>query len=228
MALLGVTGAAWLTRGALHAGAPPRAAAQACIVRPQQTEGPYFADDRLNREDITADPETGKRRAGAPLSVTLIVSRLHLRMNAGKCEPLPGAQVDLWHCDAMGIYSDVRDRRADTLGEKFLRGYQTTDARGAAHFATIYPGWYPGRTVHIHFKIRAKSNQHTHEFTSQLYFDDALTDIIHATAPYAGNGERRTRNRNDGIYQHGGDRLMLDVTRKANVVVASLPLAMQF
>jgi protocatechuate 3,4-dioxygenase beta subunit len=54
--------------------------------------------------------------------------------------------VDVWHCDALGVYSGVRDFRFDTSGQKFLRGYQTTDERGEVRFLTIYPGWYVGRT----------------------------------------------------------------------------------
>ncbi|HEX2120513.1 MAG TPA: intradiol ring-cleavage dioxygenase, partial [Thermoanaerobaculia bacterium] len=181
VALLGTTGAAWLT-GALNADTP-RAPAPNCVVRPQQTEGPYFVDERLNREDIRS------RKPGRPLSLTLFVSRLR----DGNCQPLPGAQVDLWQCDAMGVYSGVQDRQFDTTGESFLRGYQVADERGAVRFLTVYPGWYPGRTVHLHFKIRAQSSgRPAREFTSQLYFDDALTDLVHSEAPYAARRERRT------------------------------------
>lgn len=217
VALLGTTGAAWLT-GALHADSP-RTPAPNCVVRPQQTEGPYFVDERLNREDIRS------RKPGRPLRLTLFVSRL----SDGKCEPLPGAQVDLWQCDAMGIYSGVQDRQFDTTGESFLRGYRIADDRGAVRFVTVYPGWYPGRTVHLHFKIRSKaSRQGAHEFTSQLYFDDALTDLVHKEAPYAARGGQRTRNQNDGIYRRGGDQLKLDVARTSDILTASFAIAMQF
>ena len=125
-------------------------AAPACVVRPQQTEGPYFVDARLLRADIRSEPSGGPVIEGVPVRLAFQVSRI-----AGNgCTPLAGAVVDLWQCDAQGRYSDVRDSMADTRGLKFLRGYQVTEADGAARFVTIYPGWYPGRTVHIHFKIR--------------------------------------------------------------------------
>ena len=104
----------------------------------------------------------------------------------------------------------MRDPGFTTVGQKFLRGYQLTDARGAVRFVTVYPGWYPGRTVHIHLKIRTDPlARRGFEFTSQLYFDDALTDRIHAGAPYAARGQRRIRNRDDGIFRRGGDQLTL-------------------
>jgi protocatechuate 3,4-dioxygenase beta subunit len=118
--------------------------------------------------------------------------------------------VDIWHCDAQGIYSDVQDPGFNTIGQKFLRGYQITDARGEARFVTVYPGWYPGRTVHIHVKIRtAPVTQRSFEFTSQLYFDDVLTDRVHAAPPYAANGPRTARNQHDWIFRRGGDQLLL-------------------
>lgn len=196
-----------------------------CVVRPEQTEGPYFVDERLNRSDIRVDPTDGQVRPGTPLALTLVVSRL----NAGDCLPLPGAQVDIWHCDAMGVYSDVHDPGFNTIGRKFLRGYQMTDARGEVRFVTIYPGWYPGRTIHIHFKIRtAPVAQRSFEFTSQLYFDDGLTDRVHAEPPYASNGQRTARNQHDWIFRRGGDRLMLSPTATTDGYAASFAIGLQF
>ena len=141
--LLGATGMAWLMTGGLN---PGRVVAgtpgPSCVVRPEQTEGPYFVDERLNRSDIRSDPTDGRIRPGTPLALTLLISRL----SAGDCQPLPGAQVDIWHCDAQGVYSDVQDPGFNTIGQKFLRGYQVTNARGSARFVTVYPGWYLGRT----------------------------------------------------------------------------------
>jgi len=109
--------------------------------------------------------------------------------------------------------ASMRERAFDTRGKKFLRGYQTTDADGAVRFQTIYPGWYPGRTVHIHFKIRTHPEaRRGYEFTSQLYFDDTLTDQIHAKAPYTATGRGRIRNQEDGIFQDGGEELILSLT----------------
>nr|WP_246589927.1 intradiol ring-cleavage dioxygenase [Marinobacterium ramblicola] len=183
-----------------------------CVVRPQQTEGPYFRDERLDRSDIRSDPSDGAIKPGVPLRLEFHVSLIE----DSACTPLDGAVVDLWQCDAQGVYSDVRDinGRFDTRGQRFLRGYQSTDADGIARFLTIYPGWYPGRTVHIHFKIRTDpQSQQGLEFTSQLYFDDAVTDRVHAQPPYADMGPRTVRNDRDGIFRRGGSHLMMQLTR---------------
>jgi hypothetical protein len=97
-------------------------------------------------------------------------------------------------------------------------GYQVTGTNGVAAFTTIHPGWYRGRTVHIHFKIRtpasaalAEQRDRTYEFTSQLFFDDALNDRVFAHAPYAGRGQRDTTNARDGIFRDSGGQLMLSV-----------------
>ncbi len=178
-----------------------------CIVRPEQTEGPYFVDEQLHRSDIRSDPASGQVKPGTPMALTFQV----MRLNAGTCLPLPDAQVDIWHCDALGIYSDVRDPSFNTLGQKFLRGSQMTDAQGEARFLTIYPGWYPIRTVHIHFKIRtATAAPKAFEFTSQLYFPDEFTDRAYASLPYSSNGPRKVKNRHDFIFRQGGEQLILE------------------
>jgi protocatechuate 3,4-dioxygenase beta subunit len=188
----------------------PRAAAPAgepagCVLRPQQAEGPYFVDPRLNRSDLRSDPDSGVIQPGLPLQLELQVSQL----GAGACTPLAGARIDLWHCDARGAYSDVEDRAFDTRGRRFLRGYQITGDDGSARFTTIYPGAYPGRAVHVHFKIRPRAGAGSRvEFTSQLYFDDALTDRVHAQPPYAGSAAR-TRNADDALFASNGSQLLL-------------------
>lgn len=195
-----------------------------CVLTPEQTEGPYFSDQRLNRSDIRRDPSDGTVKAGVPLSLTL---RVHT-VNPGHCVPLAGAIVDIWHCDATGIYSDVADPRFDTRGKKFLRGYQMTDAQGLVSFLTIYPGWYPGRALHIHFKVRANSaTQGVVEMTSQLYFPDALSDKILASAPYTGGMKRRTRNEEDGIFHRGGEQLMLAPTAQTQGYAAAFDVGMR-
>jgi protocatechuate 3,4-dioxygenase beta subunit len=200
LALLGA-GGTLLAVG--HWPARAQAALPACVVRPEQTEGPFFVDAALNRSDIRSDPATGAMSEGVPLELLFLVSSV----TPGACAPLAGALVDVWQCDAAGVYSGVMGNR-----EQFLRGHQTTDESGQARFVTIYPGWYPGRTVHIHFKLRADAGGVTHDFTSQLYFDDALTDAVYALSPYAARGARSTRNAQDGIYRQGGDRLTLEPT----------------
>jgi protocatechuate 3,4-dioxygenase beta subunit len=196
-----------------------------CIVRPEQIEGPYFVDEQLDRSDIRSDPSSGSVKDGVPLELALAVSRL----DGSSCTPFAGVLVDVWHCDAAGIYSDVRDPGFDTIGQKFLRGHQVTDASGAASFVTIYPGWYQGRTVHIHLKLRTDPGAATGlEFTTQLYFEDQLTDAVHARQPYAAKGQRTVRNDDDVIYRNGGGQLMLAPTDDgAGGYVATFELAVQ-
>jgi protocatechuate 3,4-dioxygenase beta subunit len=184
------------------ASATPAGSLPACIVRPELTEGPYYVDEELNRSDIRSDPTTGVIRPGLPLSLAFVVSQVA----NGTCSPLAGAKVDVWHCDAAGVYSDVSDPGFDTKGQKFLRGYQLTDANGRAEFLTIYPGWYSGRTVHIHFKIAHGTPGQAAAFTSQLFFDDALSDQVFSQPPYASRGPRDTLNGRDGIFN---DQLVL-------------------
>jgi protocatechuate 3,4-dioxygenase beta subunit len=221
---LGASGAAWFMAGSLF---PTLALADRpgpdCVARPEQTEGPYFVDARLQRSDIRSDPVDGRVKPGTPLALTLLVSRL----SAGDCRPLADAQVDIWHCDALGVYSDVRDPGFNTLGRQFLRGYQITDARGEVRFLTLYPGWYAGRTVHIHFKIRtAPLARRTFEFTSQLYFDDGLTDRVHAAPPYVSQGPRHARNQQDRIFRRGGEELMLAPTATADGYAATFAIGL--
>lgn len=172
-----------------------------CVVKPDLTEGPYFVDVKLDRSDIRPDTSTGAVSAGVPLTLAWVVSQVA----SNACTPLPGALVDVWHCDAEGVYSGVRG----SAGTNFLRGYQTTDAAGKATFTTIFPGWYRGRAVHIHFKIRTAANGSQYEFTSQLFFDEALTGLVYAQAPYSGKGLPDTPNSADNIYRGGGDQLLL-------------------
>jgi protocatechuate 3,4-dioxygenase beta subunit len=186
-----------------------------CVVRPELTEGPYFVDEMLNRSDVRSDPSDGSIVEGAPLTLAFLVSQI----GTNNCTALPGAQVDIWHCDANGIYSDVQG----TTGKTFLRGYQLTDANGLAQFVTIYPGWYPGRAVHIHFKIRTGNA----EFTSQLFFDEAFTDQVYMQEPYARRGERNPRNDGDGIYNDGGNQLVLNVSPTDAGYTATFDIGMQ-
>jgi protocatechuate 3,4-dioxygenase beta subunit len=131
--------------------------------------------------------------------------------------------VDVWHCDAQGVYSGVTDRSFTTTGENWLRGYQITNDQGTAAFATIYPGWYPGRTVHIHFKVRTNPDSaQGYEFTSQLFFDDALSDQVLAQPPYNVSGAR-TLNSQDGIYD---DLLLLNVTPAGGGYAATFDLGL--
>jgi protocatechuate 3,4-dioxygenase beta subunit len=194
------------------------ALAPSCVVRPEMTEGPFFADNKLNRSDIRSDTATGVVSAGIPLMLTFVVSQI---ANSA-CTLLPGATVDIWHCDAEGVYSEFNEG----AGMDFLRGYQTTDEAGRANFTTIYPGWYPGRSVHIHFKIRLPSGNNTYDFTSQLFFDDTFTDVVYQQQPYNERPNRSTLNSSDGIYGAGGDQLTLGVSQQGDQYIAAFDIAL--
>jgi protocatechuate 3,4-dioxygenase beta subunit len=154
--------------------------ADSCTLTPEETEGPYYFDVDSVRSDIRED------RPGTPL-------RLAMRVRDAACKPIPNAVVDIWHCDAGGEYSGFQGGS----GKTYLRGAQVTNAGGVVEFLTIYPGWYQGRAVHIHFKVHL---DRTTVLTSQLYFDEKISDAVYANQPYTGHSGRRTGNGQDGIF----------------------------
>jgi protocatechuate 3,4-dioxygenase beta subunit len=156
------------------------AGAASCALTPEQTEGPYYIDVDKIRADIREDRPGTRLRIGARV------------MHADGCTPVKDAVFEVWHCDAGGAYSGIND------AARYLRGGQVTNAEGIAVITTIYPGWYTGRTTHVHAKV-ALAN--TTVLTTQLYFDDALTDTVYQVAPYAAHGRRDTLNTGDGIYR---------------------------
>lgn len=178
-----------------------------CAAKPEMTEGPYFVDEKLNRADIRGDTRSGSLRPGSELALTFAVSRIQ----PGACTPLAGAQVDVWHCDALGVYSDVDDPSFSTRGQNWLRGYQLTNQSGLATFTTILPGWYPGRASHIHFKIRGRNSTGSgFDFTSQLFFSEDFLSSAYGVAPYDSKSDSgRRRNAGDGIYNRGGSQLLV-------------------
>jgi protocatechuate 3,4-dioxygenase beta subunit len=143
-----------------------------CFLTPQSIEGPYYLDPGLVRRQIA------EGRAGVPLRVDLRV------IDGATCKPSEGSRVDIWHADAQGIYSgyEAQGDKQDltTVGQKFLRGTQFTDGRGAVSFETIYPGWYTGRATHIHFKVLLDDRN---VLTGQMYFPDAVNEFIYANIP---------------------------------------------
>ncbi|MDQ8045719.1 MAG: twin-arginine translocation signal domain-containing protein [Patulibacter sp.] len=155
------------------------AAATQCVMTPAKTVGPYFVDEKLNRSDVRANTSDGAVQAGVPLALTL-----HIFNADADCAPVSGATVDIWHANASGLYSD--ESANGTSGQNWLRGYQTTDSAGKVSFTTIWPGWYSGRAVHIHFKVRVYSGStETLEFTSQMFFTDAMNKQVFANnSPY--------------------------------------------
>jgi protocatechuate 3,4-dioxygenase beta subunit len=191
-----------------------------CVAQPEQTEGPYFVDKVLERSDIRLDPASRRISEGERLTLKFALSRV---TPVGACAVLPGAQVDIWHCD-----SDVEDRNTDTRGQQFLRGYQVSDGLGIVRFTTIYPGWYSGRAVHVHFKVRVPGdNGRIDEFTSQLYFSDELTDRVHRAQPYAAHKGQRLVNSRDMIFREGGTQLVLPVVEEDGGYAARYRIAMR-
>lgn len=168
----------------------------ACLLTPQATEGPYYFDPKLERADVRGG------RDGSPV-------RLIIGVQGADCRALAGARVDIWHCDAQGTYSGYDGfGQTDAKGQTFLRGHQPTNAAGEATFRTIYPGWYPGRTPHIHMKVILGSSE---VMTSQLYFPDELSDRIYRDRRYVKAGAR-LNNGNDGIARRQGPTAMASVT----------------
>ncbi len=168
------------------------------VASPQLEEGPFFVDEKLNRSNLLSGTQRESVTNGLPLSLSFTVHTLE----KGILKPLKGAHVDVWHTDTLGIYSDQTKDHEDNTEERWLRGYQVTDAHGKVHFETIFPGWYPSRTPHIHLKIRSFSPTHnvTAEFTTQVFFEEALSDSVFSKAPYSARGERRVTNSTDGVY----------------------------
>ena len=182
------------------AGSGEQTAAVACVLAPELTEGPYYLPNEKLRRNIT------EGLPGAPLSLRLTV------VDASTCKPIKGAAVDIWHCSAAGKYSG--ESANGTVGLTFLRGIQRTDANGLALFRTVYPGWYQGRTVHIHVKVHV-GGAVVH--TGQLFFRDSFTAAVYKRAPYKARGAPDMRNADDSIYGEGGSRSLLTLRTSGQV-----------
>lgn len=193
----------------------------ACVLTTEQEEGPYYIDYKMVRRDIT------ESKQGVPLQLQVML------VHANRCTPLPSAVVDIWHCDAQGIYSGFTandphgrggpppgrppggfgpppngafgppPRSRVTDGTRFLRGLQATNDKGLVEFATIYPGWYQGRTIHIHMKVHTADHV---AHTGQLFFPEEITERIAKLQPYAKHQDvHRTTQEEDGVFEseHG-------------------------
>ena len=203
--LLGLAG--W--RAATSEGAGPAGVASgavSCVLTPEQTEGPYYIERERYRRNITDG------RPGVPLFLRLRV------VDASTCKPIAGAAVDIWHADALGIYSGFG---AGAKSRTFMRGIQKTDANGLARFRTVYPGWYQGRTVHIHVKVHLGGNV---VHTGQLYFPDSLTDKVFRRKPYSRRARRTTRNSSDFVFAQGGRRSLLSLRKSGTAYVGAITM----
>lgn len=167
-----------------------------CVLAPEMTEGPYYVEGDKVRRNIT------EGKPGVPLALRLTV------VDVSTCKPIRNAAVDIWHCDAGGVYSATSVQSTENL--TFLRGIQRTDKNGLAIFKTVYPGWYTGRTVHIHLKVYLGGNT---VHTGQLFFPDKLTDAVYKRSPYNRRPGRDQRNASDSIYRNGGARSTLTLVR---------------
>jgi protocatechuate 3,4-dioxygenase beta subunit len=173
-----------------------------CTLTAEQTEGPYYFDADSIRSDIRED------REGTPLRLAIRVR------DADSCEPLKNAVVDLWHCDALGSYSGFEAASGGGPGggrtdeEKYLRGAQVTNADGIVEFVTVYPGWYQGRTVHIHGKVHVDNQT---ALTTQFFFDDKVSERVYESSPYSQRSGRDVLNDNDNIFD---ESLLLDLSRE--------------
>ena len=188
---------------------------------PQQIEGPYFVDGMLNRSNLRSSD--GTIQEGIPLHLNLNVYDVD---DDGSCVPFSGAKVDIWEANPQGIYSGVAGD--DTEGKDFLRGYQITDDNGTVQFTTVYPGWYEGRAIHIHVKVRsAEALQNAFEWTSQFYLNNSINEQVHKQPPYSDHGPVAMLNEEDGIYAgpstdgliqaNAGRYLMLNLSEDPNV-----------
>jgi protocatechuate 3,4-dioxygenase beta subunit len=166
------------------------ARAQGCERSAELTEGPYYIEGRPVRRNVIEE------RPGVVLWLSLTV------LDDQSCAPIPGATVEIWHADASGSYSGFEGEENDT----FLRGQQAVSTAGVATFRTIYPGWYSGRTPHIHVKVSVGG---TEVHTGQLFFDEAVTAAVYARDPYLTRGTQDTTNAEDGIFANGGSGSIL-------------------
>ena len=168
-----------------------------CVLSPELTEGPYYIDENLIRRDITEAKE------GLALQLRLTVE------DASTCKPIHRATVEVWHADATGNYSGFDGAATQTT---YLRGGQRTNRNGLAIIDTIYPGWYQGRTPHIHLKVHVGGDV---VHTGQLFFKTATSEAVYETGAYASHGEPDTTNASDNIYSSGGSKSLLRLTKRS-------------
>lgn len=213
--------------------------APACMLIPEQEEGPYYIDYEKVRKNLT------ENKPGVPLQLRIAL------MDSRRCTPLENAALDIWHCDATGVYSGFtangggdsgpggpggrggrggpgrggpRGASAGTDETRFLRGVQFTNKDGVAEFETLYPGWYAGRTIHIHLKVHLEGNMSGERYTGghvshtgQLFFPEDVTERIAKLAPYVTHSQvHRTLHSEDNVFRaQGGSQAMMTLMPKA-------------
>jgi len=184
-----------------------------CRLYPAQTLGPCYAEEPMMRQDISDTLD------GLPTRVSFLV------VEADGCTPIPNATVDIWHSGSQGVYSAYATGTTcnpgtdDVMSEMFCRGVQAVDETGRCNFSTVFPGWYRGRTLHIHFTVRVGGRE---TVTSQLYFEDKLVDEILAQGYYKARGMRDTTNQADRIFLSGGaseDQVVMEHAKRPDGVL---------
>ena len=187
----------------------------ACVLIPEETAGPYPLD--LSSDEVFFRTDITEGRPGIPLALTLAL------VNASaECAPIADARVDLWHCDADGVYSGYSQPGSDTTGDTFCRGIQVSDSNGLVTFQTIYPGWYQGRITHIHFQVFLGNGLTA---TSQIAFPAEITDAVYAVEPYAAKGPNTsvTDISQDNVFSDGSQYQVASMTGDpASALEASL------
>ena len=171
-----------------------------CQLSPRETAGPFpnKTPAQLVKENIISD------RKGVPLLMTFTIQD-----QSNDCNPIEGALVDVWHCDAQGAYSQyggIRMQEADHTGKNFLRGRQTTDANGQVSFISIFPGWYPGRAPHIHLEVLDANGKSIR--ITQVAFPEEVCNEVYAFRDY--NGKADTSNARDSLFRNSLEGNMLD------------------
>jgi protocatechuate 3,4-dioxygenase beta subunit len=170
--------------------------ASGCLVAPTETEGPYpYAGGEINNPLNRADVTGGQ--TGVPLTLNFVVTNAN-----DNCNVVANARVDIWHCNKDGYYSGYANQPGISgtlsyVGQTWLRGYQTTDAKGATKFTTIYPGWYSGRATHIHIEVYVNN---VLKKTTQITFSETISDAVHISTLYAAHGKNTTRNASDSVF----------------------------
>jgi len=166
---------------------------QDCVASPGETKGPFpnKTPSQLVKANIKAD------RTGVALLINLVINDKN-----NSCKPLPGAIVDIWHCDKDGYYSEYGDhpmQEKDLKAEHFLRGRQTADDKGRVSFLSVYPGWYSGRAPHMHLEIFDSNGRSL--LVTQLAFPENISKEVYNTTLYANHGQADTSNTRDGVFR---------------------------